>query len=79
VAEAAARYRVSPDKVRSWIRQGQLFAINTAAALSRKPRFVIPPDALAAFERARAAAVPPKPPRRRRPKKSDYVDYFPDA
>jgi hypothetical protein len=56
-----------------------LFAINTAAAMSRKPRFVIPPEALAAFERAHAAADPPKPPRRRRPTKTDYVDYFPDA
>jgi hypothetical protein len=79
VAEVAARYRVSPDKVRSWIRQGQLFAINTTEALSRKPRFVIPPDALAAFERGRAAADPPKPPRRRRPRKTGYVDYFPEG
>jgi hypothetical protein len=76
VADVARRYRVSPDKVRIWIRRGELPAINTAAALCGRARWVITPDALAAFERGRATAPPPKPSRRRR--REEGYDYYPD-
>ena len=76
VADVAKRYRVSPDKVRRWIVRGELAAINTAAVLCGKPRWVITADALVAFERRRASAPPPKPPRRRR--RRDVIDYYPD-
>jgi excisionase family DNA binding protein len=76
VGDVAKRYRVSREKVRSWIARGELGAINTAGALCGKPRFVILPDHLAAFEQHRSAGPPPKPPRRR--KRSDFIDYFPD-
>jgi hypothetical protein len=76
VRDVARRYRVSPDKVRLWIKRGELSAINTAAALCARPRFVVPVEALAAFERRRAAAPPPKPARRR--KRSGVVDYYLD-
>jgi hypothetical protein len=67
VADVARRYRVSPDRVRGWIRAGELApAVNTASALCRKPRFVVTPEALALFERRRSAALPPKPVRRKR-------------
>jgi hypothetical protein len=75
VTDVARRYRISPDKARAWIRRGELPAINTGTA--GRPRFVVTPEALAAFEQSRrAAASPPRPPRRRRwpPGK----DYFPD-
>jgi hypothetical protein len=74
--EVALRYRVSPDKVREWIRRGALRAINVADVKCGKPRFVVPPEAIAEFERVRAAAEPPKPARRRR--QPAVVDYFPD-
>jgi hypothetical protein len=77
VREVAGRYRVSPDRVRNWIRRGELFAINTADPLCGKPRFLVPPEALERFERGRAAAAPPKPPRRRRQMKTGFIDYFP--
>jgi hypothetical protein len=77
VADVASRFRVGEDKVRAWIRRGELAAINTSTALCGKPRFVVLPSALAEFEKRRAAAQPPKPPRRRR-KRSDFVDYYPD-
>src|SRR4051794_21965418 len=54
VADVARRLRVGEDKVRGWIARGELAAINTATALCGKPRWVIPPEALAAFERSRA-------------------------
>jgi hypothetical protein len=76
VADFARRYRVGEDKVRSWIVRGELAAINTAAVLCGRPRWVITPDALAAFERRRGAGTPAKPSRRRR--RQTPVDYYPD-
>ena len=76
VADVARRYRVSPDRVRAWIRSGQLAALNTRDAKCGRPRFVVLPEALAAFERGRSVAPPPQPPRRR--KRTKQVDYYPD-
>jgi hypothetical protein len=73
----ARRYRVGQDKVRSWIRRGELAAINTATVLCGKPRWVMTPDALAAFERRRTTCPPPKPPRRRR--QPEVIDFDPDV
>jgi hypothetical protein len=77
VHDVALRYRVGPDKVRAWIRRGELPAINTAAALCGKPRWVITPEDLARFENGRRATPPPKSAPRRR-KHSEIVDYYPD-
>jgi excisionase family DNA binding protein len=76
VREVARRYRVGEDKVRSWIARGELKAVNTAAALCGRPRWVVPVDSLAEFERRRAGGPPPKPPRRRG--RSALVDFYPD-
>jgi hypothetical protein len=76
VEDVARRYRVSPDKVRAWIAHGELPGINTATNLCGKPRWVITPDALAAFEKSRAGGPVPKPQRRRRP--PTVIDFFPD-
>jgi hypothetical protein len=75
VAEVARRYRVSPDKVRTWINNGTLRAVNRRDICSGRPSWVIPPEALVDFERARAAAPPTKPARRK--KRTSSVDYFP--
>jgi excisionase family DNA binding protein len=79
VGEVARRYRVGEDKVRAWIRSGELAAINTAAVRTGRPRFVVTADGLAAFERRRAAAGPPAPARQRRAGRPAYKDYYPDA
>jgi hypothetical protein len=69
VADVAARYRVSPDKVRAWIDRGELAAVNTAANLCGRPRYVITPQALAAFEQGQRAAGPkPQQTRGRKPR-----------
>ena len=73
--ELARVLRVSPDRVRRWIMNGELGAINTASSRSGKPRYVILPHHLSAFERIRAAATAPKSARRRR--RPVEVDYFP--
>ncbi|MCI0460796.1 MAG: helix-turn-helix domain-containing protein [Gemmataceae bacterium] len=75
VADVAARYRVSPDKIRRWIATGELKAVNVAAVMCCKPRWVVLPDALAEFERRRAGGPPPKPPRRRRQRVP--IDFYP--
>ena len=41
VADVARRYRVGEDKVRAWIRGGELKALNTAMSGCGKPRFVV--------------------------------------
>jgi hypothetical protein len=76
VADVARRYRVGPDKVRSWIVRGELAAVNTAAALCGRPRWVVTADALAAFEQRRAGGPPPRPQRRR--KRTALVDFYPE-
>jgi len=76
VADVTRRYRVSPDKVRGWISKGELQAVNTASVICGKPRWIVLPDALAAFEKRRAGGPPPKHPRRRR--QPAMVDFYPD-
>jgi hypothetical protein len=73
--ELARLLRVSPDRVRRWIGSGALLAVNTSDTRSGRPRWVILPDALAAFVRGRQAAPPPAPAKRR--KRTAIVDYYP--
>jgi hypothetical protein len=75
VAELAARWRVGEDKIRSWIRKGELTAVNLASAACRRPLLRVTPEAVADFERRRSTTPPPAPPRRRR---AAQVDYYPD-
>jgi hypothetical protein len=77
VADVARRYRVGEDKVRAWIARGELEAVNTAAVLCGKRRWVILPEALVAFERRRRGGPPAKAPPRRR-LAPGMIDYYPD-
>src|SRR5262245_38772956 len=74
--DLAKRYRVSQEKIRSWIASGQLHAVNTSEPLAR-PRWVVPVEALAEFERRRAGGPAPKTVRRK--KASRGVDFYPDS
>ncbi len=80
VPELAKWWRVGQDKIRTWIRKGELIAINTATTLCGKPRWVVSPDAVAEFESRRKSGPPPEQekPRRRRYKPAGFVDYYPD-
>jgi hypothetical protein len=73
----ARRYRVGEDKVRGWIRSGELRAVNTAAALCGRPRWVVPVEALAEFEKGRRGGPAPKAQRRRR-RRPQEIDFYPD-
>jgi hypothetical protein len=75
-ADLARRFRVSEDRIRTWIKSGELRALNTSARLCGRPRFIVTPEALAEFERRRGVS-PPKPRRRRRQKRTEFIDFFP--
>jgi excisionase family DNA binding protein len=75
-AELARLLRVSPDRIRAWIRSGELGAVNTAPGRLARPRFVVLPRHLEEWERRRSAGPAPRPQRRRR--RTAEVDYFPD-
>jgi excisionase family DNA binding protein len=72
-AELARALRVGRSRIMSWIRSGELPAVNTAAAGSR-PRYIILPPQLAGFLAGRKSTPPPRkaarPPRPAR-------DWFP--
>ena len=76
VRDLAARYRVGEDKIRGWIKSGELSAINTAAVACAKPRYVVTADAIHDFERRRHAG-PTTPTKKTRRKKTDLIDYYP--
>jgi hypothetical protein len=77
VRDAARRYRIGEAKVRALIARGELRAVNTALLACQKPRWVIPPEALAEFEGMRAGAPTPQAPRRRR-RPAQQTDFYPD-
>jgi hypothetical protein len=75
VADLCKRWRIGADKVRAFLRRGELVAINVAASLSAKPQWRITPESVERFENRRTSAPAPKPPPRR--KRSCGVDFFP--
>src|SRR5262249_54717748 len=79
-AELARLLRVSPDRIRGWIKAGELGAIDTARLRCGRPRYVILPRHLEEFERRRrAATTATKPtPRRRRCRETAEIDFYPD-
>jgi hypothetical protein len=77
IRQLAARWHVGQSKILAWIHSGQLRAVNVAANLSGRPRWVVLPDALVEFERRRAGGPPPKPQRRRR--RQVLVDFYSDT
>jgi len=76
--ELARVLRVSPDRVRAWIKAGELSAIDTAPPRSGRPRYVILPVHLEAFERRHRASTTGDKPAPRRKKQTGIVDFYPD-
>jgi transposase len=74
--DVAHLLRVGRSRVLTWIRSGELQAINTAPTRCGKPRFVVLPQQLAEFLRSHQATAPKSAPRRNR--RTVLVDYFPD-
>jgi hypothetical protein len=76
VGDLARRWRVGPDKVRAFLRRGELVGVNVSANLSGRPQWRITAESVERFEQRRSSAPPPKPPRRRRA--TQLVDFYPD-
>jgi transposase len=76
--DVAKRYRVGEDKVRAWIKAGVLAAINTADVACGRPRYVVTPEALAAFELARSATTKPAKATPKRRQQQGMKDFYPD-
>ena len=75
--QIASRYGISVHKILHWIATGELRAINVATEIGRRPRWVVPSEALTDFERRRAAQPRPPPRRRkRRGKLPDVIEFF---
>lgn len=64
-----------PETVISWIKNGELKAINLARLGSMKSRYRVSPEALAAFELARSV-IPKEPTVRRRAQQDPNIKKF---
>lgn len=71
----AARWGIDACKVVSWIKSGQLKAINAAASLHGRPRYLIDETDVAEFEQRRTVTVEPKPTRRKR-QSASIIEFF---
>jgi hypothetical protein len=76
VADLARRWKIGGDKIRAFIRRGELVAVNVAATMASRPQWRITPESLRAFEERRTSAGPP--PRARRRRRIATVDYYPE-
>ena len=69
---------VSEDKVRYWIKSGELEAIDISKSKNQRPRFVVHRDAFEDFQRRRSPSPAPKQTKRKRKQDADGKDWFPD-
>jgi len=61
----AKRWRCTPARVVTLIKRGDLAGFTLSPATARRPRWLVNPDDVLAFERARATTPQPKATRRR--------------
>lgn len=74
--ELARMWGISPDKVLSWIRSGELQAINIASDRRLRPRYVIEKSAVEAFARSRETVRGCRSKSRKNARRSDVVEFF---
>jgi excisionase family DNA binding protein len=76
VREVCERLAVAEHTVLSWIRNGELRAINVGRRPgTKKPRWRVTPEALATFVLLRSPA-PPAPKRQRRRKHDQTINFY---
>lgn len=75
VADLCRRWKVGPDKIRAFLRRGELVGVNVATNLSGRPQWRITRESVEQFEKRRTTAPPPKPKRRKRQPR--IFDYYP--
>ena len=69
------RWKIGLGKIRTWIRRGELPALNVSDSPA-KPQWRVTAASVETFERQRASGPVPKVPRRKKMK--DEIDYFQD-
>jgi hypothetical protein len=76
VPDLCERYAVGPHTVLTWIRSGELRAVNVARRPGGRPSWRVTAEAVAAFEAARTPT--PASPRGRRAKRAagDVVEFY---
>jgi excisionase family DNA binding protein len=76
VRDVCERYGVGDHTVLQWIRSGELKAFLASRRRdSKRPRWRISAEALAAFELARTPTAPP-PRARRRKRSADVIEFY---
>jgi excisionase family DNA binding protein len=74
--EVAQRWGISPEKVITWIRSGELRALNAATRPGGRPRYLIDEADLAEFE-SRRSVQPVNPKRHRKRNTSpNIIEFF---
>jgi hypothetical protein len=78
VADLARRWRIGEDKVRLFLRRGELIGVNVATDRAGKPQWRVTAESVRTFEERRSSAPPPRRARRRRREQVDYCAELPD-
>jgi hypothetical protein len=74
--ELAKEWGIDPSTILAHIRAGRLRAFSTSPPGTKRPRWKIPPEAVAEFEATHAAQTPVKPVRStRRRRDPQFVEY----
>jgi excisionase family DNA binding protein len=77
IAQVAEKYGVNASTVLSWIKSGDLPAINVGRSIAKKkPRWRVTASALEQFEQLRTATPPPPPAPRRTRKKPNVIQFY---
>ncbi len=74
--ELARYWGIGADKVLTWIRSGELRAINAATKRGGRPRYLIDAKDIEAFEKMRSVTTTPPAPRRRKATSDGITEYF---
>jgi excisionase family DNA binding protein len=76
VEDLTNRYGVTVHTVLTWIRSGELKAVNVGRTPgARKPRWRVSEEALAEFE-AKRTQMPPVPRSKRRKRPTDVIEFY---
>lgn len=71
----AQRWGASPEKVVALIKRGELRGFTLSPPGSRRPRWLVDPEEVAAFEERRQAKSPKTPARRKR-QPADVIEFY---
>lgn len=76
VADLCRRWKIGPDKIRLFLRRGELVGVNVASNVSARPQWRITAESVARFEQRRSSI--PLPVLAKRRKRTTQVDYYAD-